>query len=92
MLTVGDPQQLLVAGRGGRHGRLLNDCSGGGGHDRGGMAVLVGVDPDDDIDEVCQHGHALTPCPNVDVTDRSGPEARQDCDGTRPTGIGRSGS
>ena len=28
----------------------------------------VGVDPDDELDNLCQHGHALTPCPDVDVT------------------------
>jgi hypothetical protein len=44
VLAVGEPQ-LPVAGWGGRHGRLLNDCAGGGGHDRGGVGLLVGVDP-----------------------------------------------
>jgi conjugative relaxase-like TrwC/TraI family protein len=32
-----------------------------------------GCRPDDELDEVCQHGHALAPCPDVDVTGRSGP-------------------
>jgi hypothetical protein len=27
-----------------------------------------GCRPDDELDGVCQHGHALTPCPDVDVT------------------------
>jgi hypothetical protein len=30
--------------------------------------VFVGVDPDDDLDAVCQHAHALSPCPDDDVT------------------------
>jgi hypothetical protein len=67
-VLVGQPQQLLVASRGGRHRRLVNNCSGDGGHDRRSVGVLVGVDPDDDIHKVCQHGHALTLCPDVDVT------------------------
>jgi hypothetical protein len=39
------------------------------------VGVLVGVDPDDEFDEVCQHNHALTPCPDVDV-DGIGPDRR----------------
>jgi hypothetical protein len=47
--------------------------------------VLVGVDADDDLDEVCQHGHRVVLLArrmtwSVPVRD----EARQDCDGTRP--------
>jgi len=87
VVSVGEPEQLLVAGRGGRHGCLLEHRTGGRGHDRGGVGVFVGVDPDDELDQVCQHGHALTPCPDVDVTGRSGPDARQDCDGTHPTSL-----
>ena len=52
----------------------------------------VGVDPDDELDNLCQHSHALTPCPDVDVDGRSGPDARQDCYETRPTSLGRSSS
>jgi hypothetical protein len=29
------------------------------------VGVLVGIDPDDELDGVCQHGHALTPCPET---------------------------
>ena len=39
-------EQLLVAGWGGRHRRLGDHRAGGRGHDRGGVGVLVGVDPD----------------------------------------------
>jgi hypothetical protein len=92
LMLVSQLEQLPVAGWGGWHRHLLDHRTGRGDDHRGGMGVLVGVDPDDELDEVCQHGHALTPCPDVDVTGRSGPDARQDCDRTRPTGIGRSGS
>jgi hypothetical protein len=92
IVSVGEPQQLLVARWGCRHRCLGDHRPGGGGHDRGGVGLFVGVDPDDELDDLCQHGHALTPCPDVDVTGRSGPAARQDCDGTRPTSLGRSGS
>jgi hypothetical protein len=34
---------------------------------RGGVGGLVSVDPDDELDNVCQQNHALTPCPDVDV-------------------------
>jgi len=61
-LLVGQLQQLSVAGRGGRHGRLLNDCSGGGGHDRGGVGVLVGVDPMTTSMRSASMCIALTPC------------------------------
>jgi hypothetical protein len=58
-LLGGQGQQLLVAGRRGRHRRLVDHRTGGRGHDGEGVGVLVGVDPDDDIDEVCQHGHCV---------------------------------
>jgi hypothetical protein len=67
VVSVGELQQLPVAGRGGRHGHLLEHGAANCLNDRGGVGVLVGVDPDDELDEVCQHSHALTPCPDVDV-------------------------
>jgi hypothetical protein len=73
-LLLGQCQQLAVAGRGRRHRCLGDHRSSGGGHDRSGVGVLVGVDPDDELDGLCQHGHALTPLPGDDVTGRSGPE------------------
>jgi pimeloyl-ACP methyl ester carboxylesterase len=77
-------EQLLVASRGGWHSHLLHERRG---HDRGGVGVLVGVDPDDDIDEVCQHSHALTPCPETTWTGRSGPTHGRTVTGhTRVTG------
>jgi len=67
-LSIGQPQQLLVAGWSRRHGGLIDHGAGGGPDDRRCVGVLVSVDPDDELDEVRQHGHALTPCPDVDVT------------------------
>jgi hypothetical protein len=64
-LLVGQCQQLAVAGRGRRHRCLGDHCPGGDGHHRSGVGLLVGVDPNDELDEVCQHGHALTPCPET---------------------------
>jgi hypothetical protein len=43
---VGQLQQLLAAGRGRGHRCLGHHCPGGGGHDRGGAGLFVGVDPD----------------------------------------------
>ena len=51
-LLVGQCQQLAVAGRGGRHRCLSEHRPGGGGNDRGGVGVLVSVDPNDELDEV----------------------------------------
>ncbi len=48
--------------------------AGAGGDDRGGVGVLVGVDADDDIDELCEHGHAFFSLPGTDVWFRSGSE------------------
>ena len=62
-LLVGQLEQLAVAGRGRRHRRLVDHGAGGRDHNRGGVGVLVGVDPDDEVHQLCQHGHALTPCP-----------------------------
>jgi hypothetical protein len=64
-LLIGQCQQLAVAGRGSRR-RCLGDHRTGSGDDHGsGVGVFVGVDPDDELDGVCQHGHALTPCPET---------------------------
>jgi hypothetical protein len=67
VVSIGESQQLLVAGRSGRDADLGEDRTGGRSHDRRRVGVGVGVDPDDELDEVCQHRHALTPCPDVDV-------------------------
>jgi hypothetical protein len=46
VVLVGQSQQLLVAGRDGRHGRLGDDSAADCLNDRGGVGVVVGVDPD----------------------------------------------
>jgi hypothetical protein len=47
VVSVGESEQLAVAGWGGRHGCLLEHRAGGRGDDHGGgVGVLVGVDPD----------------------------------------------
>jgi hypothetical protein len=56
-LSVGQRQQLLVAGRGGCRRGLIQHRAGGGGQD--GDGVGVGVEPDDDLHEVCQHAHRV---------------------------------
>jgi hypothetical protein len=66
-LLVGQCQQLAVAGRSGRHRCLGEHRPGGGGYDRGGVGVLVGVDPDDELDCVCQHVHRVDSLPGDDV-------------------------
>jgi hypothetical protein len=85
-------KQPLVADWGGldRHGR--QGLASGRHDDRRGMGVLVGVDPDDELDEVCQHVHGVDSLPGDDVDGSVRTDARQDGDGTRPTGIGRSSS
>jgi hypothetical protein len=91
-VRAGELQQLPVAGRGGRHGCLGDHGTGGRGYDGGGVGVLVGVDADDELGGVCQHVHRVGSLPGDDVVGAGPDEARQDCDGTRSTGIGRSGS
>jgi hypothetical protein len=43
----------------GGHGPFAEDAGGGGLDDRGGVGVLVPVDPHHDVDGLCQHGHAF---------------------------------
>jgi hypothetical protein len=46
----------------GPDGELVDGCAGRCHDDCGGVGVFVGVDPDDDVDGLCEHGHAFTPC------------------------------
>jgi hypothetical protein len=78
MVLVGQAQQLPVAGLGRRHGRLGDHGAGGGRDDRGGVGVLVGVDADDDLDELCQHVHRVDSLPGDDVDGSVRADARQD--------------
>lgn len=54
-----DLEELLVATGVGVHRQLGKHTAGGRVHDRGGVGVLVGVDPDDDIDHVGKTGHRV---------------------------------
>jgi hypothetical protein len=62
-VLVGQLQQLLVASRSGRHRHGGGGRAGGHDHHGGGVGVLVGVDADDDLDGVCQHGHRVGSLP-----------------------------
>jgi len=50
LMLASQLQQLPVAGWGGWHRHLLDHRTGRGDDHRGGMGVLVGVDPDDELD------------------------------------------
>jgi hypothetical protein len=90
-VPVGQLDQGGVAVRVGVHGQVLNGGAGRCGQHRRGVGVLVGVDADDDIDDVCEHGHCVPPCRDGRVVPvRFGD--RQDCDGTRHERTWRSSS
>jgi hypothetical protein len=57
-MTIGESDQRCVAVRIGRLGRVL-ERGAGGVHRRRGVSVFVGVDTDDDVDNLCQHGHCV---------------------------------
>jgi hypothetical protein len=48
-MLAGQLQQLPVTGRGRRHGHLGDHRTGSSGDHGGGVGVLVGVDPDDEL-------------------------------------------
>ncbi|WZU35797.1 hypothetical protein Rruber_05310 (plasmid) [Rhodococcus ruber] len=58
-VLVGEVHQILVAIDSGRHGDLAENSAGAGGDRRSGVGVDVGVDSDDDVDDVSQNGHAF---------------------------------
>jgi hypothetical protein len=57
-LTVGKAEQLLGAGGVGAGGGL-GEHPAEVGHGGRGQGVAVGVDADDAVDQLCQHGHAV---------------------------------
>jgi hypothetical protein len=67
-----------------RHGHLIND--------RGGVGVLVGVDPDGRARRCLPAWPCVDSLPGRRCDGRSRPAARQDGDGTHPTSLGWSGS
>jgi hypothetical protein len=58
-MLVGEIHQGLVAIRGGWHRQLGQHAAGAGIDRRGAVTVHVGVDPDDDLGEILQTGHAF---------------------------------
>jgi hypothetical protein len=65
-VLVGELHQAGVAVCGGLDGHLGEDAAGAGVNGRGGMGVDVGVDADDDVDQLTQigqTGHAFSPLP-----------------------------
>jgi hypothetical protein len=57
-VAVGKAEQLLVAGGVGAGGGVGEHPTGVGDGGRG-QGVAVGVDADDAVDQLCQHGHAV---------------------------------
>ena len=57
----GEFDQLGVAGRVCADGGLRQNGSGSRGDDRGGVGVLMRVDADDDLDQLCEHGQPRSP-------------------------------
>jgi hypothetical protein len=79
-------EQLLVAGGVARDGPFAQDAAQRG-HGGSRMTVLVSVDPDDEIDPVCQNSQAFAPFPERRSRDRSGTEDGRTVMGhTRSTG------
>jgi hypothetical protein len=81
MVLVGQLQELLVAGRGGGHGQAGQGRPVAAAR-TAAVWVCLGVDADDDLDGVGQHGHRVVLLArrmrwSVPVRDN----ARQDCDG-----------
>jgi hypothetical protein len=60
-VLLGQGNQLAVAVRVGGHGRSGQHGPVSCIKDRGGVCLTVGVDADDDLDQLCQHGHAFSP-------------------------------
>jgi len=59
-VAIGPSGQLCVAVGVRGHGHGVEQCAVSGGEQRGGVGVGVGVDPDDELDQFCQHGHAFS--------------------------------
>jgi hypothetical protein len=88
-MVVGELHQLGIALGCRLDGDLVEDTTGCGIDHCRGVGMEVGVDADDDIDHLAQIGqtvHAFSPSPDG-TWFRSGTEARQDCDETRPAAL-----
>jgi len=73
-VTIGELDELVVAITICRDRHDLDHRPRRRGDDRGGVGVFVRVDPDDEIDEFCEHGHCVPPLP--EWTCGSGPGRR----------------
>jgi hypothetical protein len=71
-MLIGEPDERVVTGRVGADGPVSQDSAGGRGDDGDGMGVFVGVDADDDLDSLCEHGQLRSPLTGTDVGLRSG--------------------
>ncbi len=58
-MLLGQFHQLAIAVGVGGHGDRGEQGTVGGRDQRGGVGVGVGVDPDDEFDQFCQHGHRV---------------------------------
>src|SRR5690606_371557 len=79
-----------VAVRGGLHGDLIEHPTGADLDHGGRVGVHVGVDADDDVDDLAQigqTGHCVLLLAGTGTWFRSGAETRQDCDETRPGAV-----
>jgi hypothetical protein len=77
------PQPGVLLGQGAQLGIAIGICghrhlgqhaAGACVDDRGGVGVFVGVDADDDLDQLCQHGHAFFSLTGGRSRSRSGAE------------------
>jgi hypothetical protein len=75
--------QRGISVRIGVDGGSVENGAGAGINQRCGVGVFVGVDADDDLGDVCQHGHAFFSLPGGTLAGPGPVRRRQDCDGTR---------
>src|SRR6266700_8069402 len=73
-IAVCERNELRVTGDVGGHSHCFECCAGDRLDDRSSVGELVGVDTDDDIDLICEHGHAFLSKPGWIVGFRSGSE------------------
>lgn len=62
-VLVSEGDELLVAVGGRLYGELSEDASGAGVQGSGAVRVHMGVDTDDDVDDLRQTGHAFISLP-----------------------------
>lgn len=70
-IVIGKVDQALVALVGGGHSQLIKHRAGAGIDHGPGMGLDVGVDADDDVDDLGQTGHCVPP--RLGADEGSGP-------------------